>query len=68
MNIGGLKLKIKVMKIYAKNKMVPGITFLGMVEKETELYITVNGENLFKSDYNIDVLSEETIIWYYFEC
>lgn len=44
------------MKIYAKNKMVPGITFLGMVEKETELYITVNGEKLFKSDYKIEIL------------
>ena len=56
------------MKIYAQNKMVPGITFLGMVENETSKYITVNGEKLFKSDYKIDVLSEETITWYYFEC
>ena len=54
------------MKIYAKNKINPEITFLGMVESETELYITVNGEILFKSDYKIDVLSGETITWYYF--
>ena len=54
------------MKIYAQNKMVPGITFLGMVENETSKYITVNGEKLFKSDYKIDVLSGETITWYYF--
>ena len=44
------------MKIYAQNKMVPGITFLGMVENETEQYITVNGKNLFKSDYKIEIL------------
>ena len=56
MKIGRLKLKTKAMKIYAQNKMVPGITFLGMVEKETELYITVNGERLFKSDYKIEIL------------
>ena len=54
------------MKIYAQNIMNTGITFLGMVEKETELYITVNNEKLFKSDYKIDVLSGETITWYYF--
>jgi hypothetical protein len=54
--IGRLQLKTKVMKIYAQNKMVPGITFLGMVEKETELYITVNGERLFTSDYKIEIL------------
>ena len=56
------------MKIYAQNKMTPEITFLGMVEKETRQYITVNGESLFKSDYKIYVLSGETITWYYFEC
>ena len=44
------------MKIYAQNRMIPGITFLGMVEKETEQYITVNGERLFKSDYKIEIL------------
>ena len=54
------------MKIYAQNKMVPGITFLGMVEKETELYITVNGERLFKSDYKIEILSGKKTTWYYF--
>lgn len=43
-------------KIYAKNKMIPGITFLGMVEKETDLYITINGEQLFKRDYIIEIL------------
>ena len=56
------------MKIYAQNKMVPGITFLGMVENETSKYITVNGEKLFKSDYKIYVLSGKTITWHYFEC
>ena len=56
------------MKIYAQNKINPEITFLGMVENETSKYITVNGEKLFKSDYKIDVLSGETITWYYFEC
>ena len=54
------------MKIYAQNKINPEITFLGIVENETEQYITVNGKNLFKSDYKIDVLSGETITWYYF--
>lgn len=44
------------MKVYAKNKMIPEITFLGMVERETELYITINGERLFKSDYIIEIL------------
>lgn len=54
------------MKIFAQNKMVPGITFMGMVEKETELYITVNGERLFKSDYKIEILSGKKTTWYYF--
>ena len=44
------------MKIYAQNKMVAGITFLGMVEYETSKYITVNGKRLFKSDYKIEIL------------
>ena len=44
------------MKIYAQNKINPGITFLGMVEKETSKYITVNGKRLFKSDYKIEIL------------
>lgn len=43
-------------KIFAKNKMIPGLTFLGIVEKETDLYITVNGERLFKRDYIIEIL------------
>ena len=54
------------MKIYAKNKINPEITFLGIVEKETRQYITVNGEKLFKSDYKIYVLSGKTTTWYYF--
>lgn len=44
------------MKIYAKNKMIPEITFLGMVKSETDLYITINGESFFKSDYIIEIL------------
>jgi len=54
--IGRLKLKTKAMKIYAQNKINPGITFLGIVENETSKYITVNGEKLFKSDYKIEIL------------
>ena len=45
------------MKIYAQNKMIPEITFLGMVEIETRQHITINGEKLFKSDYKIEILS-----------
>ena len=44
------------MKIYAQNKMIPEITFFGMVESETRQYITVNGDKLFKSDYKIEIL------------
>lgn len=43
-------------KIYAKNKMISEITFIGIVESETELYITINREQLFKSDYIIEIL------------
>lgn len=56
------------MKIYAQNKMNPGITFLGMVEKEDRQYITINGEKIFKSDYKIEILAVQKITWYYFEC
>lgn len=45
------------MKIYAQNKMIPEIIFLGMVEKEDRQYITVNGEKLFKRDYKIEILA-----------
>ena len=56
------------MKIYAQNKMIPEIIFLGMVEKEDRQYITINGEKLFKNDYKIEVLVGQKITWYYFEC
>ena len=55
------------MKIFSQNKMIPGITFMGMVEKETSQYITVNGEKLFKSDYKIEILCGKKTTWYYFE-
>ena len=56
------------MKIYAQNKMIPEIIFLGMVEREDRQYITINGEKLFKNDYKIEVLVGQKITWYYFEC